>query len=214
MLSFAAELRAIHPIKKGEQITFSYAGAQETRAERQNHLQKMYKFKCTCPLCLDDSPERDVRRIRMMRGRLTNSCDNESGLEVWAQDSTMSDDMIVAECLAMIKVLDEERLYEKEAWSVWYQRIVKAYCALEDKRNAQKWAEKAAKLARAFVGHDAGWDAVVKDPKNTNWWGRRTKTWGVGVEKKEPARDIHFKKDRWDGIRPLKIYTPVSSPVS
>ncbi|KAK7689442.1 hypothetical protein QCA50_007234 [Cerrena zonata] len=62
-------------------------------------------------------------------------------------------------------MLDDERYYNHHVWSVWYQRIVKAYCALEDEKNATKWAEKAAKLHRAFAFGDGGWDAVVKDPR-------------------------------------------------
>ena len=182
--------------------------------ERRDFLWERYKLICTCPVCVDESSDRDAHRNKLTSSRYTNRCDDESSLEAWAEDSTMPDDFIVAKCLAMIKALDEERLYSRKSWPVWYQRLVKAYCALEDKKNATKWAEKAAKLSRAFAGHDAGWDAVAKDPKNTDWWGRRTKTWGVGIGKKEPARDIHFKKDQWGMTAPLIMCTPVNSPVS
>ena len=47
--------------------------------------------------------------------------------------------------------------------------------ALEEEEEARKWAEKAAKLSRAHVHHDAGWDAVARDPKKTDWWGRRAR---------------------------------------
>ena len=77
----------------------------------------------------------------------------------------MPDDFIVAKYLATIKALHQERLYSRESWTVRYQRLVKAYCALEDKKNATKWAEKAAKLSRVFATHNAGW----WDPNNTDW---------------------------------------------
>ena len=127
----------------------------------------------------------------------------------------MPDNLIIAECLAMITILDEERLYAHWTWAVWYQRLVKAYCALEDKKNAKKWAEKAAKLARVFVAHDAGWDAVAKDPKNTDWWGRRTKTWGVGrTQKEESLGEFRFDRDMEPGfINLLPVFTAVNRPV-
>ena len=115
----------------------------------------------------------------------------------------------------MITILDEERLYAHWTWAVWYQRLVKAYCALEDKKNAKKWAEKAAKLARVFVAHDAGWDAVAKDPKNTDWWGRRTKTWGVGrTQKEESLGEFRFDRDMEPGfINLLPVFTAFNLPV-
>lgn len=103
------------------------------------------------------------------------------------------DDLIVAECLKMIELLDRAKFYDPAVWPVWYQRIVKAYCALEDKKNAKKWAEKTAKLCMAYRLSDCGWDAVAKDPKNTDWWGLRRKVRN-GMRMGENLEDIKFQK--------------------
>ena len=47
----------------------------------------------------------------------------------------------------MMGIIEQERLFHGLAWPVWYQRLVKAYCAIEDGKNAAKWARRAAMLA-------------------------------------------------------------------
>ena len=114
----------------------SYGDITEARAERQTFLLERYKLVCSCPPCVEDSQEREILRSRIAAGIETNRCTETTGLDAWASDRSMPDNLIIAECLAMIKVLDEERLYACWTWSVWYQRLVKSYCALEDKKNA------------------------------------------------------------------------------
>ena len=106
---------------------------------------------------------------------IQNRCVDESSLQIWVADQTKPDNYIIDDCLKMIELLDKAKLYHVKLWPVWYQRIVKAYCAIGDKKNAKKFAEKAAKLSRMYVQDDGGWDAVARDPKDTDWWGARTK---------------------------------------
>ncbi|KAK7680319.1 hypothetical protein QCA50_016559 [Cerrena zonata] len=195
--TFAVELRALLPIKKGEQVFVNYGTKLDTRAERQQYLLKRYKFNCTCPACSSDSEESDQMRLMIESASRINICGDESALRRWVNDRTKADDLILAECHAMINVLDAERLYCEPVWTVWYERLVKAYCALEDEENVRKWAEKAAKLSRAYVLHDAGWDAVAKDPKKTEWWGLRANT-RSGIRLVEDLDNFHFERGTMD----------------
>lgn len=124
--------------------------------------------------------------------------DVDVDLRKWATDRTKPDDLIVAEARLMINILDEERCYISSYWEIWYQRIVKAYCALEDEENARKWARKAAQLARGYALHDGGWDAVVEDPKRTDWWGVRAN-----------ARSGIYLVKNLDGFNAQKSLTPM-----
>ncbi|GCB78734.1 hypothetical protein scyTo_0020704, partial [Scyliorhinus torazame] len=45
------ELRAIHQIKAGEELTVSYVDFLSLSADRRNQLKKHYYFDCTCEHC-------------------------------------------------------------------------------------------------------------------------------------------------------------------
>ena len=49
----------------------------------------------------------------------------------------------------------------QDVWDYHYQRLCKAYCALSDKVEAKRWAEKAAALTKVFTGNDGGWANVI-----------------------------------------------------
>ena len=174
-------LRAALPIKKGEEITISYGTGHLPQAHRQKMLLQIYKFRCSCLPCLSPNPnESDDARLMVESVTMANKCGDDSALRNWLTDATKADDLILVECTYFIRTLDRERYYNHCVWVVWYQRLVKAYCALEDEENARKWASKAAKLHKAYALTDGGWDAVAKDPRSTDWWGLRVKN-GVRI---------------------------------
>lgn len=47
------EVRAMRPIRKGEEITIQYVSPTAGTAARQAHLFKQWKFRCSCARCLD-----------------------------------------------------------------------------------------------------------------------------------------------------------------
>ncbi|KAK7688229.1 hypothetical protein QCA50_008599 [Cerrena zonata] len=173
--TFTVALRAIAPIKNSEQVFVSYTDSLRPRAERQKHLLERYKFECTCPSCASGSHKSDEARMTLRLINEGDKCEDHDDpmLRDWVHDRTKPDDMILVKCHKTIDLLESEKYYRGARCVLWYQRLAKAYCALEDEDNARKWVQKAAKLARANTGHDAGWDAVVKNPKNTDWWGLR-----------------------------------------
>lgn len=191
--SFTTHLRAILPIKKGEQVFASYGGINLPRDQRQRHFLERYGFQCVCPTCTIHPRESDEARKVVQIATRVNKCEDNSALQSWVSDSTKPDDLILVECMTIIKILDDEKYYTDNVWAVWYQRLVKAYCALEDEENARKWAKKAAGLQRAFTLNDGGWEAVAKDPKKTDWWGLRAKT-RSGVFLVENLEELNVEK--------------------
>ncbi|KAG6916131.1 hypothetical protein DXG01_008362 [Tephrocybe rancida] len=61
--SFSLSLRAICPIKAGEEITITYCEIGVPKAKRQDLL-RPYGFQCTCPVCSD--PGSDVLLVRIL----------------------------------------------------------------------------------------------------------------------------------------------------
>lgn len=99
--------------------------------------------------------------------------DSDADIRQWVNDRSQPDDLIIAPSLLMIDIFDTEQTYIVGYWEYWYQRLVKGYCALGDEENAKKWALRAAKLHRAYALSGEPWDAIAKNPRNTNWWGLR-----------------------------------------
>ncbi|KAK7680318.1 hypothetical protein QCA50_016558 [Cerrena zonata] len=192
--SFTVHLRAILPIKKGEEIFVSYGYKERTRARRQKYLLERYKFRCTCFACASNTIDRDQARMMAVIATHPKKCEDDSTLRSWVTDRTKADDLIIAEARVMINIMEDEKFCYSSLWPVWYQRIVKAYCALEDEENARKWAQKAAKLARAWALHDGGWDAVAKNPRMTDWWGLRANT-RSGIRMVGDLDDLNVRRD-------------------
>jgi SET domain len=59
VVSFSGQLRAVHDIKKGEEIFVTYCDIDVPTAARQKSLEP-YGFRCTCSSCKD--PQSDYRR--------------------------------------------------------------------------------------------------------------------------------------------------------
>jgi hypothetical protein len=61
-------LRALHDLKAGEELNFSYLHPDTPYAIRQKAYHDTWGFKCTCPLCLADShpEENHVRRAKLV----------------------------------------------------------------------------------------------------------------------------------------------------
>ena len=155
-----------------------YQNQEPTPNPTPNRKTKSKKKPKTIPQAQSRMTESDAARYAVLRAHSRLDSKDDSDLLTWISDPTQPDDVIVVACNTVIKIFDDEHYYEDPLWPIWYQRLVKAYCALEDEPNARKWAKKAAKLYQMFVGvgEDGGWEAVAKDPKRTDWWGLRKKT--------------------------------------
>ncbi|KAI0076819.1 hypothetical protein K474DRAFT_1196426 [Panus rudis PR-1116 ss-1] len=175
--SFAIEVRAKAAIKKGDQIFAPYTFLDEPRSERRKILLKGYKFLCDCPSCsLPDSDSRvsDARRKRILQ--LTHEEMRRDGIKIlkWLASPNTPDLQLIDECKDVINLMDTERIWPAAVSSAILQRIVQAYCAIEDAENASYWARRASKYFLADnLGDDAGWSLVAENPEATDWWGLR-----------------------------------------
>ena len=77
----SVNVRAIKPVKEGDELTISYVDPTVGRAERREQLWAKYRFECACPLC---AGPRDANRqlpgwIRISRRRLGPSTTTTRG---------------------------------------------------------------------------------------------------------------------------------------
>lgn len=180
MLSFTEELRAVRAIGKGEEICISYGGHYQShpRASRQTNL-LMYNFTCNCPTCAlpeEESKKSDAQRAIIQKTAEKDldgfNLNGDLDILLWCMDHSQPKDKIIKRCLTMLDMMDQEGIYP-ECW-LYYSKLCKAYCALEDADNARLWAKKAAARMRGEHGCDGGFDAVAEKPEETMCWGLRT----------------------------------------
>ena len=75
------DLRAIRPIKIGEEITLSYIGVScQDRDERRTHLKNYFQFHCTCDACeISEEKAEKEREICSKYKALKRECSNLIG---------------------------------------------------------------------------------------------------------------------------------------
>ena len=119
-------LRAIMPIKKGEEVTITYGDMLESRDQRREFLLKSSKFNCDCSACASWTPESDQHRmmIKAIRRNIKPSSFDDSKLLAWVEDPTKPDDLIVAECHSVLSLYDAEQCYPDRTWNIWYQNNI------------------------------------------------------------------------------------------
>ena len=173
------ELRALRPIKKGEQIFISYIDNLQTYSARQEVLRSLYKFTCRCPrfsLSPSEIFASDNYRQILAMTLQTNRANDDSALSAWTNDASLPDNYIIAKSMEIIHVMYSDGLVDQDVCNAHYLRFVKAYCALKDARNAKIWVNQMALIIIAIYGDDHGWKKVADVPESTNWWGLRKKS--------------------------------------
>jgi hypothetical protein len=170
------ELRALRPIKKGEQIFISYIYLLQSRSDRQEHLQSSYAFACTCLSCsLPPSgiSHSDIRRKLLGNRGTIGDPNDDSILNTWIKDISLPDDHVIGQSLKIVDIMNAEGFVDEQVCELHYPRLSKAYCALKDAENAKLWAKRTAQIIMAIYGDDYGWNKVADSPESTDWWGRR-----------------------------------------
>jgi len=69
-------IKALRPIAKDEEIFISYSDSKVTRAERQDALYSIYRFKCTCPLCGPTGKVIDENKMKDEQGKVLAPTDH------------------------------------------------------------------------------------------------------------------------------------------
>jgi hypothetical protein len=179
LMNLTFEIRAIRHIKEGEQIFIAYIPLMQPRATRQETLQSKYSFRCACSACSLPESEwsrSDARRQLLEAVATANRFDDDSSLIRWIADHTLPDNYIIQASMKIVTIMEEEGLTSFETCRTYYPRIVKSYCALKDRVNAQSWAKKLAKVLIAMTRDDGGWGKIAQFPEQTDWWGRRKRS--------------------------------------
>jgi hypothetical protein len=141
---FAFELRALCPIKAGEQVTFSYIpplAMCRSAASRSKHLQ-LWHFKCTCSFCTlppAEQEQSDKRRAELLGLNAPNegplSKNREAKLHMAIRAMVLS---------------TKERLWHQQFPVLVFLAFY--YLAVGDASGWKKWAPKAAAITLARHG--------------------------------------------------------------
>ncbi|KAI0306262.1 hypothetical protein B0F90DRAFT_728351 [Multifurca ochricompacta] len=178
---FAAEVRALRPIARGEEVTMCYVPELEGYASRQARLRDAYGFTCTCELCMRAPPVRALsdHRRSQLEGLTAHYDELPDGrVWAWARDVGAPDDALLGALEEQAVMMERELYVRPEGWLTVARPLVKIYCALGNTVAARRWAVCAASYTRAATGTDGGWEAVARVPEQTIWWGARAKTSG------------------------------------
>ncbi|KAI0071599.1 SET domain-containing protein [Panus rudis PR-1116 ss-1] len=202
--SFAMEVRALKPIKKGEQIFAGYTSPLDPRSHRREFLSRRYKFHCMCSSC--SLPDEDSKASDARRARLKAISQDQPGpgypipIFAWLSKSDNRDHEIVDRCMEAIHMMEQEQLWDVLVWPAILERLVIVYCCLADAENASFWARKASALFKASnFGDDGGWSAVAERPQKTKWWGARQDGRRIWLELSQGISDRPAPLD-WSSI--------------
>lgn len=178
---FAAEVRALRPIVRGEEVTMCYVPELESYSSRQARLRDAYGFTCTCELCSRPPLERvQSDSLRAQLEGLTAHDDElpDARVRAWARDPCARDDALLGALERQVAMMEQEKYVRPEGWLTVSRPLVKTHCALGNVVAARKWAVCAASYTRAATGTDGGWEAVARAPEKTIWWGDRVSEHG------------------------------------
>lgn len=121
------ELRALLPIKEGEQILVSCFDNLQTRSARLAHLRSAYGFKCNCPACAippADISFRDNIRERLALTVQLDKANDDSELNAWLEDRSFPDDHVITQSMEIIKSMNIEGLVDRDICNGHYPRLV------------------------------------------------------------------------------------------
>ena len=165
------------------------------REQRREELKRRYKFDCRCKAC-DQSPldvsKSDFRRITLVLHLTTNRpAVDEAAFEKWLADGAplqsaamlikSPEDVLNAvdnmngfmRAVHIYATMEHEGFFLHGLWEPVLARLVKGHSVLQNEDEVRRYALLAASLKRAETGSDGGWTAVVENPKQTDWWGKR-----------------------------------------
>ena len=72
-------------------------------------------------------------------------------------------------------IMEQEDYTHPTLWEPTLIRLVIAHSVLKNEERVRKYALTAALLRNAKTGSDGGWAAVVRAPRQTEWWGKPLK---------------------------------------
>jgi len=153
---FAAEVRALRPIPRGEEVTMCYVPELERHSARQARLRDAYGFICICELCARDSNE---LRAQLQGLPAHGELLPDARRWAWARDRrhARDGDALLEMLERQAKMMEQEMYVRPEGWLAVARPLVKIHSALGNAVAACRWAVCAASYARAATGTDGGW---------------------------------------------------------
>ncbi|EMD36059.1 hypothetical protein CERSUDRAFT_115970 [Gelatoporia subvermispora B] len=178
LVSFTGQLRALQPIKAGEQIFLAYLSSDAPRAARQAEMLSKYRFTCRCAACsLSGSYAQysDLRRtlIALQANATAELRKTDADVAAWAMNTALPDRMLIEPAEIWLNWMLGERSMNPMLLAAVFSRLCKAYAALGDEEAVKRYATQAAALEKAFTGSDGGWLVVASAPRDSAWWGLR-----------------------------------------
>jgi len=141
------EVRALRPIKKNQEVTFSYIDdLLRPTAERQANLREGYNFTCQCDACTDSSS--DERRTQIARLEPTSLQEYATWLTSADKASTnpkFADDYLIDRAKQAIALYMREQLSEPDVPHnalTHAETVLACHLARCMKREAVFWAGK------------------------------------------------------------------------
>lgn len=147
MKTFAGELRALRPVKAGQEIYLCYCKIQDSRAERQKDLKK-YGFTCTCEVCSSPELEEFRRRMLFSLRKLGPFLDPNK------PDSMSKGEFesMATECVSWLKQIEERGFQGSDAYLKHLQVAVTCYNRLGKQNDAVQWGSKWFMIEQAMSG--------------------------------------------------------------
>ncbi|TDL17391.1 SET domain-containing protein [Rickenella mellea] len=200
--SLSMQLRALQPIREGEEITLSYLGHWQSRSERQRELKTKYDFTCTCPACepavstetqtiaSSDSTTKSKSTTPLSEKRAAIAASDSRRKIIinskiladalwknWATPTSTQPSTKLIEFHERILQLRAEEGYHHDSEDN-YAYLAHACAALGDEQGFKRWAKKLMEW-RAWGPGQTGadrrmtWKRWVEDPTTSPAWGLR-----------------------------------------
>ncbi|KAG6848501.1 hypothetical protein H0H93_016502 [Arthromyces matolae] len=132
--SFSLRLRAVRPIKAGEELFISYAHTNATKEKRQLEL-RSYGFQCTCAACSDPNWDTRLALIEQSYANITGEPNK-----------------VMKESLRWIKVIEDLQLHSNVGYGVHLLRVGMMALLLGKPEMGKKYTQMAGKVNFAKTG--------------------------------------------------------------
>jgi hypothetical protein len=148
-------IRAVKPIRAGEEITIGYIPLTLPQAERQRKLLHMYDFKCDCVACRLPEKVSNARRKRLDLEIIDQALfDRFRNAKTWARSDVLK---AQEECRQILRLAEEEGLgLIVRVLAIRQEWLAFTYGLLGDKYEFEVQTKEAIWVWEANVGQRAG----------------------------------------------------------
>lgn len=151
--NFSLEVRAVRPIKQGEELVASYGPDYEQWRERQSYLLEKYQFTCRCQCCSLEGREREESDKR--RARLGAWDQTHPSVDDWYRNpAAFGKDALVKHYEERLPIMYQEGLHALTP-SLLYD-LLQAHVTVGDAEKAYRIGKGVMMAMAAIVGDKGG----------------------------------------------------------